>query len=382
MLTPDTCIMRTLILCFVFLLPAVVSAQFSVRIQIDRLPQTPAANEIYVTGNFNNWNPGDAHYRLRQAGGKFSIELDSVQAGTYQFKFTRGNFETVETNADGSDIENRVVTIQSDTLLQYAVAGWKTGHIMKDTTHTASANVQIMDTAFLIPSLNRTRRIWLYLPQGYATSKKRYPVLYMHDGQNLFDVTTSFSGEWGVDETMDAMQANCIVVGIDNGGVRRINEYTVYDSPDFGKAEGRQYLDFIVTVLKPYIDRHYRTKRTRQSTFMAGSSMGGLISFYGGLFYPKIFGKLGIFSPSFWMTPLVYTDIKQLVKKSTHGSQQYFFYAGGAEGASTIPNMQQAETLMRTYGKVKTQVVTRPDGQHNETTWGREFAGFYKWLTQ
>ncbi len=69
--------------------------------------------------------------------------------------------------------------------------------VLRDITHTASRNVYIIDNSFYIPTLNRTRRIWIYLPEGYTTSKKKYPVLYMHDGQNLFDEATSFSGEWG-----------------------------------------------------------------------------------------------------------------------------------------------------------------------------------------
>ncbi len=249
-----------------------------------------------------------------------------------------------------------------------------------DTTHTASANVRVMNEAFFIPALNRYRRIWLYLPEGYATSKKRYPVLYMHDGQNLFDATTSFSGEWCVDETLDAMHAACIVIGIDNGGEKRLNEYTVNDHPDFGKAEGRQYLDFIVKTLKPYVDQHYRTRRSRQSTFMSGSSMGGLITFYAGMLYPGVFGKLGVFSPSFWMTPHITDEIKGLAKKRMHSTQDYFFYAGGAEGATTITDMQQVADAVHIYAKAKVYILTRAEGQHTEADWGREFPGFIRWL--
>src|SRR6185436_17362584 len=97
----------------------------------------------------------------------------------------------------------------------------------------------------------------LYLPKGYKQSKKRYPVLYMHDGQNLFDDSTSFSGEWKVDETLDLLENPCIVVGIDNGGLKRMNEYNPHDTEQFGKGEGHQYLEFIAKTLKPYIDKKY-----------------------------------------------------------------------------------------------------------------------------
>src|SRR4028118_1160322 len=111
---------------------------------------------------------------------------------------------------------------------------------MEEKRRTASKNVHILDTSFPISILDRTRRIWLYLPRSYATSKKKYRVLYMHDGQNLFDDSTSFSGEWEVDETMDKMSDPCIVVGIDNGGVKRMNEYNPHPIEEFGKGEGRQ----------------------------------------------------------------------------------------------------------------------------------------------
>src|SRR4028118_338545 len=106
---------------------------------------------------------------------------------------------------------------------------------------TATRNVKIISTNFYIPQLNRYRRIWIYLPESYASSRKKYPVLYMHDGQNVFEDSTSFSGEWGVDETLDTLASKtseCIVVAIDNGGDKRMNEYAPYNMERFGKGEG------------------------------------------------------------------------------------------------------------------------------------------------
>jgi predicted alpha/beta superfamily hydrolase len=251
---------------------------------------------------------------------------------------------------------------------------------MTENNHTASRNVQILDTAFFIPQLNRTRRIWLYLPALYASSKKHFPVLYMHDGQNLFDAATSFSGEWEVDETLDASPNNCIVVGVDNGGLSRMNEYNPNDTAQFGKGEGRLYLEFIVQTLKPFIDKNYRTLRSRKFTFMAGSSMGGLISFYAGIFYPRIFGKLGIFSPAFWVTPQIANQIKLLVKPRTHSSQEYYFYGGGAENITMVSDMLQVAELMRNFAGATTAISIREEGQHSEDRWKKEFPAFYEWL--
>jgi alpha-glucosidase len=131
------------------------------------------------------------------------------------------------------------------------------------TNSTAAANVSILNTQFWMPELNRSRRIWLYLPPDYATSTKHYPVIYMKDGQNLFDAVTSFSGEWQVDETLNTLFANgdygAIVVGIDNGGAERLNEYSPWNNPQYGGGQGALYMDFVAETLKPFIDANYRT---------------------------------------------------------------------------------------------------------------------------
>lgn len=244
--------------------------------------------------------------------------------------------------------------------------------------HSASANVHILDTGFLMPQLSRTRRIWVYLPAEYFTTRQRYPVLYMHDGQNLFDAQTSFSGEWGVDEIMDAMQAACIVVGIDNGGVKRMTEYNPNDNLQQGKGEGKAYLEFIVKTLKPFIDKRYRTRKTKSSTSIAGSSMGGLISFYAGLYYPGVFGAVGVLSPSFWIAPQLKTELPKLSKKKYAG-QRYFFYAGGGESATMVSDMLQIAELMKTHTKAAIKTSVAETGQHNERSWGAVFPEFYKW---
>jgi predicted alpha/beta superfamily hydrolase len=232
-----------------------------------------------------------------------------------------------------------------------------------------------------MPQLGRTRRIWVYLPAAYsASTAKRYPVLYMHDGQNLFDNSTAFAGEWGVDEALDSIKNACIVVGIDNGGAKRMNEYNPNDTQQFGKGEGRAYLEFIVQTLKPFIDRQYRTFADKQHTYMAGSSMGGLITFYAGLYYPAVFGRLGVFSPSFWIEPLIKTQTTQFAKKTTHGSQKYYFYAGGGEGQQMAPDMKAVAAILKQAAQPALITVVKPEGKHNEISWSAVFPDFFKWI--
>lgn len=245
--------------------------------------------------------------------------------------------------------------------------------------HSVTPGVSIMDTSFFIPQLNRTRRIWIYLPPGYNAGRKKYPVLYMHDGQNLFSDSTSYAGEWGVDEAADTLgkaHGEMIIVGIDNGP-RRMNEYAPYDMKRFGEGEGDEYTDFIAKTLHSYIKKKYRVKTGKQNTFIAGSSMGGLISFHAILRHPNVFGGAGVFSPSFWVNE-EFRDIPQKIAKKVKG--KIFFYAGQKEGDTMVADMLNVFGQMEKKSKAKMQTVIRSEGQHNERTWRAEFPGFYRFI--
>jgi predicted alpha/beta superfamily hydrolase len=154
------------------------------------------------------------------------------------------------------------------------------------------------------PQLNNDRDIIVYLPPSYDSSSKHYPVLYMHDGQNLFDHATSFAGEWLVDETLQELAyeegLETIVVGISNKGAKRLDEYSPFVDHSFGGGLGNKYISFISNTLKPLIDSEFRTLPQRRKTGIMGSSMGGLISLYAFFFRENIFGFAGAMSPSLW----------------------------------------------------------------------------------
>jgi len=373
--------MTRILIFFLSALPASLFAQFKVTIVV-AAPAPVTSSAVYIAGGFNNWMPSDPLTKMsRDNDGRFVIHFNGSPGGKYEFKFTCGSWQTVETSADGKDIGNREISIASDTTLYFTVAAWKnetTASPMKQ--HTASKNVHVIDTSFKMLHLDRTRRIWIYLPADYATSGKRYPVLYMHDGQNLFDEATSFAGEWSVDETMDSITNACIVVGIDNGGAKRMNEYNPNDTEKYGKGEGKEYLAFIAEVLKPHIDKQYRTMKDKQHTWMAGSSMGGLITFYAGLYYPNIFGGLGVFSPSFWIVPDLNKQIEEQQKSAAHGKQSWYFYAGAQESKQMVPDMQSVALQLKELTRPDIKVDINPDGKHNEPTWKKIFPAFYQWL--
>lgn len=159
---------------------------------------------------------------------------------------------------------------------------------------------------FRSTALGNTRGVWVYLPPTYLENTTfRAPVVYMHDGQNLFDASAAFGGtEWQVDETMnrtanDGFIAEAIVVGPENTAAR-IDEYTPTSTTQYGGGQGATYLRFLVDELKPAVDREYRTRPERESTVVIGSSLGGLISTYAGVQRPEVFGNVGAMSPSTW----------------------------------------------------------------------------------
>ncbi|MBC7947203.1 MAG: alpha/beta hydrolase [Chitinophagaceae bacterium] len=356
-------------------------SQKTTRIVIISLPTYHASgSDIYMAGSFNGWNPQDAKYKfLKTDKGNYYLDL-SFAEGKHEYKLTRGGWDKVECNKGGSGIANRVLIVPADTTIGLNIEEWTDRFPSKPKVSTASKNVRIIDTSFVIPQLKRTRRVWIYLPEDYATSGKRYPVLYMHDGQNVFDDATSYSGEWGVDEFLDSTTRDkCIVVAVDHGGAKRINEYCPYDMKQFGKGEGSMYVDFLAKTLKPYIDKQYRTVKDRKNTFVAGSSMGGLISMYAVLKYPSVFGGAGVFSPAFWVGPGIFDDIKKR-GKAVRG--RIYFYGGKQEGEAMVPDMLKAFQLMNKYSTSKMTTIIRDEGKHNEARWRMEFPLFYEWISQ
>src|SRR5215203_3494477 len=328
----------------------------------------------------SNWQPKNEKFGFKNLINKNGTSIDLL-APMFEYKFTMDIGQNVETGQEKCLKENRQTNLESSSTVNVELEE-SADHLPKESGHsTAKKNVHIIDTAFFIPQLKRYRRIWIYLPPSYPVSRKKYPVLYMQDGQNVFDEATSFSGEWGVDETLDTLgnkHGEMIVVAVDNGGDKRMNEYAPYDMEKYGKGEGDLYVDFLVNTLQPYLNKHYRTQKKGKYNYVAGSSMGGLISLYAILKYPNKFGGAGVFSPAFWINP----TIKNIdPKKARKVKGRIYFFAGQQESETMVPDMLNVFEQMRKYSKAKMQTVIRAKGKHNEATWRVEFPLFYQWLS-
>jgi predicted alpha/beta superfamily hydrolase len=250
-------------------------------------------------------------------------------------------------------------------------------------TSTALPGVSLLGEPLAMPGLERKRQLRLYLPPGYATSGKRYPVLYMHDGQNLFDNATAYAGEWKVDETLDALaregKLEMIVVGIDNGQEKRMTELNAWDNQRIGKGEGREYTDFIVRTVKPMIDRQYRTLPGREHTAIMGSSMGGLASHYALVQYPQVFSKAGVFSPAYWTAQPAFDFV---AAKPVPKDARVFLLMGEKEGPQMNADVKRMAEVVKKTGHPEANTVLKivPGAEHNEAFWAGELREALLWM--
>ncbi|WP_298904189.1 alpha/beta hydrolase-fold protein [uncultured Psychroserpens sp.] len=245
---------------------------------------------------------------------------------------------------------------------------------------TASKNVSTFKIE--APQLDTLKTIWVYTPKSYTTSQLSYPVIYMFDAQNLFDDQTSYVGEWKIDEYLDRLtNKEVIVVGIEHGNSKRLEELTPYPHETYGGGKGDSFMQFIINTLKPHIDLSYRTKSEARNTTIFGASLGGLMAFYATVKYPKTFGNAGVFSPSFWVSDKIYelASTTKIPKTS-----RFFFLVGDKEGDTMVPDQEKMVTLLLKKGVKQDCIVNKiiKDGEHNEALWSSNFPEAFQWLTK
>jgi len=274
-----------------------VTVEFVVTVPGD----TPTDDTIYISGNhpgLGTWN-GKGLALTRDASGVYHGAL-SVKAGAgIQCKVTRGSWATVEKAEDGREVGNRSFRAAVGQTQDFAVAAWAVPEEPRAIEPTQTGHIELYDD-FPHERDTMARDVIVYLPPGYADDPERaYPVLYMHDGQNIFDASTSFGGaEWRVDEAAEQLITAgsiepIIIVGIYNTA-KRMEEYNPLDGP----AGGTAYTRFVVDKVMPFIEKTYRVDPARGKTGIAGSSLGGLISLYMAKAHADQFGRCAVVSPS------------------------------------------------------------------------------------
>jgi predicted alpha/beta superfamily hydrolase len=244
-------------------------------------------------------------------------------------------------------------------------------------THTLSGNVRARDD--FRSRQGGPRRVWVYLPPQYDREpERRFPVLYMHDGQNVFDGATAFIAgkEWRVDETAERLTwegpvAPLIVVALDNAGARRADEYTpVRDDEARAGGEADAYGRLLIEELKPWIDQAYRTLPGREATGISGSSLGGLVSLYLGLRHPEVFSRVASLSTSVWWGQRFLLGFVTRLPAKT--DTRIWTDIGTGEGERALRDARELCDALRNKGwrdGVDLRCVEAAGARHDETAW-------------
>lgn len=327
---------------------------------------------------------GDSIYTLTvklALAGKYE-KLFRAQKLAYKFKVEN----STKLNGGWETVQNSTVLLTGKPQI---VKRSFNQHLAAPTPSTRSSNVRLHE--YFQPRTLLQRTISVYLPPGYDKSSQRYPVLYLHDGQNIFDDSTATSGEWYADEIANMLIRNkklppYIIVGISTRGEDRMNEYTPvplrrFDGlgrPDDLGGKGPLHAQMVVEEVKPFIDSTYRTLKDPANTALGGSSLGGLMTMYTGIAYPQVFGRLMIMSPSvWWANNWIMAAAKQNINDSVPTSlrptgTRIWLDIGSAEGKESIEGARALKSLLIEKGwKIGTTLsfMEAKNAPHSESAW-------------
>lgn len=342
-------------------------------------PDLANENPVFITGSIpelGNWNP--SAIQMNSKGIHFwEKTIETKAAFGIEYKFTQGSWEKESVNANGLPLDNFIIKVDFDTIIKNEVYFWKDGAVK-------NAVGQITGTVKYHPNFKgknlQDRDIIVWLPPNYDTTK-RYDVLYMHDGQNLFDPkTSSFGVDWSVDETIDSLIKTqkikpLIVVGIYNTKDR---------SSEYNPSEkGKDYMQFIVHQLKPFIDKNYRTKSSAKHTAVGGSSMGGIISFALAWEYPNVFSKAICMSPAFKIKQIDYVKAVENYSEKKKNIKFYIDNGGIGLEEQLQPGIDEMLVALKSKGYKEHEDylwVLEKDAKHFESAWAKRLPNALQWL--
>jgi len=363
---------------------------------------TPTEATVYLAGNHPGLGGWQANGLALARGedGLHRVELTVAAGTTLAYKLTLGSWTRVEKTADHAEVANRQTLADRDQRVGLTVEAWSRGEPPRPIASTVTGDVRLIEN-FASGHLRNRRTLRVYLPPGYdnpAHAERRYPVFYLHDGQNLFDrATAAFGVEWQADEAAERLIAKgiikpIIIVGLDNTGAKRLHEYTpwpgrVGDMDGLGGGGGA-YAAFVVERVKPYIDKHFRTQPGRASTAVGGSSLGGLMTLHLLTQHPEVFGRGAAMSPSLWwadqrMTRFIEKHPERLADAAI------WLDMGTAESARKERSAEHLAFARRLADVLEPQEPTRrlrfryfqaAGGDHSERAWAERFPAVLTFL--
>lgn len=387
-------------------------AQGFILIVQDKSGLSGSESPLYLASNWGGWAAGDAGAKLTARSDmrwQLILKPPAKDAPPLEFKFTRGSWEQCEVAADLADIPNRTLSkIDASKLapdeqprIELVIQKFSDQRPEAQATkasdpyHTINATGTVKRLTVVgggVPGLVRDCLIWL--PPGYdepMNALRRYPVLYMQDGQNLFEVHAGTPGEWKIDETATQLAAankvdTPIIVGIPHAGTERITEYLPI--PGIGKVNpgGERYVQFLLDEVVPRVERSFRTRPGAENRAIGGSSLGGLISLYAASRHPDVFGKVLAESPS-----LILGDKqawKDLFPATTTWPKMVYLGMGGHEGGkneglnkSLLDAVRGLDSALAASTSHPThKLVIDPEAAHTENAWAFRFPTAYQFL--
>jgi len=327
---------------------------------------------VFIAGNrseFGKWNPSSIRLeRISDSLWKFESNFDTLSF--LEFKITAGSWEQEALFDSNKSPTNTTLQVTKDTTLIIRPLFWKRRILQQKPEPIIHGKVEY-HRQLGGDGLNHKRDIIVWLPPSYEkNTKKHYPVLYMHDGQNIFDPTTAFTGyDWRVDEVADSLIRmkvieEIIIVGIYNSPDRL---------PEYSDSElGSAYMNFVINVVKALVDSTYRTKQSKEHTGIIGSSLGGLSSLLFVWKRPDVFGMAGCLSPSFW-----YDDektLKEIREYSGHKKHIKIYLDCGGREKELISGYKRMVEILKTKGYKKGKDLDytfESNGTHSEHYWAK-----------
>ena len=360
-----------LLIIAIFVIPCVLSAGSASVTFLVKTANVDSTSKLFITGDqpqLSNWNPGGTALKNISTN-RWSISINFTKGTEIEYKFTRGSWATEPVDESGKPFQNFKLLIKGDTTVIHELQYWRDDTQPTKSTITGTLNYHRQMKAFGVAP----RDIVVWLPPGYdIESDRRYPVLYMHDGQNIFDAnTSSFGTEWRIDETADSLIRSgviqpLIIVGIYN---------TQHRTPEYADTKlGKKYRRFVTRKLKPYIDKHYRTLPDRDHTAVGGSSMGGLVSFMLVWENDNIFSKAICMSPAFKIEELDYVTTVQNYKGPKKNIQIYIDNGGIELETQLQPGIDEMLTALEQNGyrrNIEYFWIKDKNAHHFESDWGK-----------
>jgi predicted alpha/beta superfamily hydrolase len=368
-----------------------------VRFVVTAPDDTPADTSVYLAGSLpavGNWKANGVRLE-RQDDGTYFADITLEVGTTLEYKFNCGTWETVEKSANASDIVNRSITIGvNPTRIDTTIERWAGADAITEPASTVVGTLERHEIDSAALGAKRTLRVWL--PPDYdANAATKYDVLYMHDGQNCFDCATSaFGHEWEIDETLTEFIAEkkvrpIIVVGIDNGGAKRIDEMTFDADANHGGGHAGAYAKFLLEEVRPFVEKTYHVNAGREHTFLGGSSLGGLVSLEIARRNPDQFAGVIAMSPSLWWND---QSLPKAIEHDAGGLKNTRVWidmgtreAGDAhateKNAADVTGAKRLDAALNARG-IEHHLEIAEGAQHNEEAWAKRFPDAIRYLLE